>query len=51
MILTPALDVEVSQAFINATQNLNPTNNNKIKKVVISNNKAVSMISHEGSYG
>ena len=51
MILTPALAVEVGEALIDAAQNSNPTNNNKIDVVVVSNNKAVSMPSHDGGHG
>ena len=51
MILTPALAVEVGEALIDAAQNSNPTNNKKIDVGVVSNNKAVSMPSHDGGHG
>ena len=51
MILSPALAVEVGEALIDAAQNSNPTNKNKIDVVVVSNNRAVSMPSHDGGHG
>lgn len=51
MILTPALAVEIGEALIDAARNSISTSNKIIDVVVVSNNRAVSMPSHDGGHG